>query len=349
MKAMNWKTSVLIVLIALGTISCGDDEDTPKGAFETGVLVVNEGNFLAANASISHYNISTEEVTDNIFFSNNASTTLGDVAQSAYVEGDVGFIVLNNSAKVEVVDANTFTTITTIDAMLPRYFTTYSGKGYLTEWVSFSDKGRVSVINLNDYSVETTIPTGFGAENIIEANGKLYVSNNFETTVSVIDPSLNEVVESITVRNAPGGFVLDAQGDLWLACGGGFNAEFAPLNNGALYKINTSDNSSTVIELGMNIPTKIAINQPKDALYFLSGNQVFKVATSATTAPSNPFITESTATSFYGVGVNPSTNVLYVGDSKGFQANGSVYRYNANGTSLGSFNSGIGPNGFVFK
>lgn len=351
MKHLKTITSKLLLAFAIPffLISCGDDEPVSKGAYENGVLILNEGNFGNGNGSISHFEVGTTTVTNNVF-QTITEAPLGDVAQSIFVDADKAYLVVNNSNKVEVVNSNTFKLDFTIDAALPRYMTSFSGKGYLTEWVSFSDPGRVSVINLSTGASESTITTGFGAENIIVANGNIYVSNNFQSDVSVINPATNQVTATINLTNAPGGFVIDKNDALWVICGGGYDANFSPLNNGAFYKINTSDNSiNSTIALEANVPVKIAINNAKDAIYYYSGSEVFKLGINDSAKPANAFITESTAVSFYGIGVNPSNDNIYVGDSKGFQANGAVYRYKSDGTSIDNFTVGIGPNGFAFR
>ena len=351
MKHLKTITTKLLLAIAIPffLISCGDNEPVIKGEFESGVLILNEGNFGTGNASVSHFNESNSTVTNNIFQTITESP-LGDVAQSIFVDADKAYVIVNNSNKVEVVNSNTFKLDFTIDAALPRYMTSFAGKGYLTEWVSFTESGRVSVIDLSTGASEATINTGFGAENIIVANGNIYVSNNFQSDVSVIDPTTNQVTTTIDLTNAPGGFVIDKNGALWVICGGGYDANFSPLNNGAFYKINTADNSiSSTVTLDTNVAVKIAINNAKDAIYYFIGNEVFKLGIDDSAKPTSAFITESTAVSFYGIGVNPSNDQIFVGDSKGFQANGSVYRYNADGTAIDNFTVGIGPNGFAFR
>ena len=334
-----------LLLVALAFLfSCGSDEELPKGDYESGVLILNEGNFESVNASVSHYNPSDQTVSNNIFHTV-TSATLGDVAQSIYVNNDQAFVVVNNSDKVEVANAHTFETEFTIDALLPRYITVYDGKGYLSEWVSFTDAGRVSVVNLSNGSIESSITVGFGAENIIEANGKIFVSNNFETTVSVIDPVSKSVSTTIGVGSSPGQMVLDNSGMIWLVCGGGWQQ-----NDGALYRIDPANNSVvTTIELEINVPTKIAINSSGQTLYYMAGTSVYSLGTAETTKPASSFVEISSATSLYGIGVDPSSGDVYIGDSKGFQGNGSVYRYSSDGTSIDEFSVGIGPNSFAFK
>ena len=150
--------SLLISVLLLTLAACKKDEPTPKGEFSTGVLVVNEGNFGNSDGSLSFYNTTTRVVQQNIFGLKNKGLALGDVVQSVRVESNLAFIVVNNSNKMVVTDANTMVSQYTITGLsLPRYFTTLNGKGYLTEWINFSDTGRVAVINLESKKVETTI------------------------------------------------------------------------------------------------------------------------------------------------------------------------------------------------
>ncbi len=343
--------SLLISVLLLTLAACKKDEPTPKGEFSTGVLVVNEGNFGNSDGSLSFYNTTTRVVQQNIFGLKNKGLALGDVVQSVRVESNLAFIVVNNSNKMVVTDANTMVSQYTITGLsLPRYFTTLNGKGYLTEWINFSDTGRVAVINLESKKVETTIATDFGAEDIIATNGKLYVSNNFSNTISVIDPLQNTVVHQFIVGSAPGAFALDKDNRIWVICGGGYDAQFNPLNDGALYRINSSgDGSDKSIPLSRNLVPKLAINKTRDKFYFFDSKNIYRVNITDTSFPGTGFIAEPTAVDFYGIGVDPLTDILYVGDSKAFVSSGIVYRYNSDGTAIDNFTAGRGPNGFVFR
>jgi len=75
------------------------------------------------------------------------------------IDGEFSYVVVNNSNKIEVVKANTFEAVHTIDGLsLPRYLTTLDGAGYVTEWVSFADPGRVTKIDLEDHTAGESIP-----------------------------------------------------------------------------------------------------------------------------------------------------------------------------------------------
>jgi YVTN family beta-propeller protein len=351
MKSLKFFILAAVSALAFTFSSCDDDEKKPKGEFQAGIFVVNEGNFQDADGSVSFINPSSGEVTQDLFGTVNGGRALGDVVQFMTVEGDFAYIVVNNSNKMEVVDANTFVASYTIeDLKLPRYFTTFNGKGYVTEWVSFSDPGRVSVVDLQSHTVTGTIVTDYGSEDIVAANGKLFVSNNFTNTVSVIDPVSTAVVKTIEVGNSPAEFVIDGQNKIWVACGGGYDQNFNPLNDGKLVQIDPA--SSTVmktIPLGINFSGKLAINNTGNQLFYYKGKSVYRLGTADTAPPSSALITESDAVSFYGIGIDPKTDVLYLADAKAFSGNGTAFTYNTSGTAIGSHAVGRGPNGFVFN
>lgn len=345
-----FKNYFLIALWALSLSlflsSCGGDDEKPAGEFSSGVFVVNEGSFGKSDGTVTHYNSSTGEVKQDIYGQKNNGLALGDIVQSLSFFDEEAYIVVNNDNKVEVAEDDTFEAEHTLRGVsLPRYFTTFNGKGYLTEWVNFTDKGRVAVVNLDTHTVETTIATDYGSENIIAASGKLFVSNNFTNTVSVINPSTNTVTTTLNVGSSPGEFVIDSENKLWVICGGDYN-----MNNGALYRINAVTNTvEKSIPLVINTSGRLAINQAKNQVYYIKGKNVYKVGIQETTAPAAAFITVTAAVGAYGIGVDPATDIIYVADAKGFVANGSVFRYKNDGTFIDEFAAGKGPNGFVFR
>lgn len=341
----------LIVITTCFAFSCDDDDKQPKGQYADGVFVVNEGAYTKANGSITFLTRANEPMQD-IFAAANNGLALGDVVQSMIIDDNAGYLVVNNSNKLEVVNAGTFESSYRIEGLrLPRYMTTEGGFGYLTEWVSFTDDGRVSVIDLDKHEVVDQITTGSGAENILEDDNLLYVSNNFSNTVSVIDIATREVIKTIEVAWAPGELLEDTNGKIWVLCGGSWGG-----NDGALVQIDPSRSKQPeaqsvlkTVELGMNVGfPKAAISVDGLSIFYFAGTKVYKFDVNGASPPSDALIDESAATNFYGIGVDPKTNILYVADDKAFSSAGTVFRYELTGTAIDNFASGIGPNGFAF-
>ena len=165
-----------------------------------------------------------------------------------------------------------------------------------------------------------------------------------------------EVIKTIEVGSGPGSLLIDSDDMIWVICAGGYDSEYNPLNNGKLVRLDPekSEDESAVsvvkeIELGTNLTAKAAMNKAMDSLFYYSGNSVYAVSTSANEAPASPLFTEANATGFYGIGVDPQDDLLYLADTKNFAGNGVVYRYTSSGVPVDNKVTGRGPNGFVFK
>ena len=116
MNKMTKKISVFM-LVCLSIISCKKEENTGGNIgtyLESGsAIVVNEGNFGSSNGSVSY--IDRNGVATNFIYENaNNGINLGDVIQSYTTVGTKGIICVNNSFKIEIVDARTFKRLATI-------------------------------------------------------------------------------------------------------------------------------------------------------------------------------------------------------------------------------------------
>ena len=327
--------------------SCQDDDSgntvtTPKGAYESGVLVVNEGNFQKGNGEISFINKQNKTVVDAVFLTEN-NRPLGDVVQSVTVNNDKAYVVVNNSNKIEIADANTFKSLGVINNLqLPRYMVVANNKGYVTEWVSFSGNGRVAVIDLATNAVTKTIAVGVLPEKLVTLNNKIYVVNSGENTVSVINPTSDAVEATVTVAASPNSLMIDANKKLWVLCGGAQNTP------GSLVRVNPATNTieaTLAFTSSTSSPTDLVANGAGNKMYYQYGGKVYQQDITATTLTATPFINRS----FYGIGVDPADNLIYGGDAGGFSAAGKVVRFNPSGAALDSFTVSIGPSEFVFK
>ncbi len=125
----------------------------------------------------------------------------GDVLPNPItIDGDNGYLVLNGSNKIEIIDDNTFKSKSTFtDKLLdkPRYLQVINGKAYISVWgpydANFSLTGSyVLVIDTKTLQVVTSIATDPGVENLLYNSKYLFASNNNfggSNTVSVIDPA----------------------------------------------------------------------------------------------------------------------------------------------------------------
>ena len=97
------------------------DNDLP-GSFKPGVFIINEGNIGWGNGSVSFFDFTELKVYNHLFQKAN-NRVLGDVPQSMFIMDNLGFIVVNNSGKIEVVNMDNFRSVNTITGLTsPRYF-----------------------------------------------------------------------------------------------------------------------------------------------------------------------------------------------------------------------------------
>ncbi len=361
MKNFITKFSYLIAFLTAATLftSCDEEIDEPTIPVvinTTGVFVMNEGTFGSGNSSISFLNVITNQMSNNVFESINGFP-LGDVGQSMTIHRGIGYLVVNNSQKIEVVNATDFTSIATITGFQsPRHMVGVGSKGYVCDWFA----NAVVIVDLNSNTITGSIPVGNGPEKAVVAGTKLFVVNvggfGSDSTVSVIDLNTDQVINTITVGVNPNSIVLDPIGKLWILCGGSTGPDYvggtADDTKGSLWKIN-SFNYDVEKQLNMgqfDHPVKLQLNKNTSDLFYLLGNDGYtgKIIRTNIVQPqvsTIPYINRS----FYGLGIDVNSGIIYGAYVPGFSQNGYVLRYNTSAVLIDSLETGIAPNGFTFQ
>lgn len=337
--------SILLWLIIFLLFSCKTEEDkkiTPlSNDSGVDVIILNEGNFGSGNASIDWYNSSNNKLYDHVFKSNNQNRPIGDVVQSMQIIGDKGYIVVNNSQKIEVVNLSDFKSIGSIQGLTsPRYILPINeSKAYVSDLYA----NAISVINLKDLVVEKTIPTNGWTEQMVRIEDSAYVCDLTNNQLLVLNLQTDSIIKRTQLIRQPGSMVKDKNNNLWVLCNGGFD-EMIP----RLYQINTSGDIIQVVNFD-NInqyPSNLLINEEKDHLFYFNDG-IFRMSITDKSLPSQPFI-EKNGRLFYGMGFHPSSSELYVADAIDYQQRGKVYRFDLEGNEIATFQAGIIPTGFIF-
>lgn len=353
------KLTKLLLMAFAGSllfVSCSDDDssNTPAGAYDNGVLILNQGGFGAGNATVSYIS-DAFALENNIFATNNANAVLGDTGQDIGLNNDFAYIVLNYSNKIEVVNRYTFVHVATITAGLtnPRYIAFTNGKGYVTNW---GDGGStsddfVAVIDLGTNTVTSTIAVAEGPERIVEENGKLYVSHKggygYGHTVTVINSSNNAVVTTINVGDVPSTMEVD-NGNLYvLNEGKPYYADSETSGSLSVISLATNTVTGTINFTNLVHPTNLVIEDRK--MYYTVDADIYTKSVSATTLPTAPLLTTEPQ-GVYGVySFAVANNHIYVGDAGDYASNGKVYVYSTTGTLEQTFTVGVIPAGFYFN
>ncbi len=347
MKKIKLSYVYILALLVIAS-ACKKDEEVPRGEFAVGVLVVNEGNFGDADGSIGFFSPSTETTLQDIYQKANDEVITGTF-QSIYTFDNKTYIIDQSGHKIVVVEAETFKYIATISTGLdvPRYMTIANGKGYVSNWGPYDANWQtpdsyIAVIDLANFNVLNTIDTDNGVEGMITVEGKVYAAASGSNKVHVIDAEKDEITDGFEVAGGPKLFAKDANGRLWVLCNlyGTSNLVKIDIINGKVLSTFEIASGATAIET----------NESGDKIYYMSApwnspSEIYVIENSATFAPQEPLISGD---NFYGLGVNPDDETIYVGRSNGAD-NGTIIRYNAEGTELDNFASGRFPNGFEFR
>lgn len=347
---------IFALSIVLLMNSCKKDDaseasppDTKNYTYGNGVFIVNEGAFGQGSASITFLNKEYNKLYNDVFFYAN-NRPLGDIAQSMEIFNGMGYIVVNNSGTIEVVNLNTFKSTATISNLAsPRYTLILNGsKGYITHLT----EAKISVFNPATNIVTHEISTGKSCENILYAEGKIFVTNwsNFfvpanNNTVQVIDAETDQLTASILVTKEPNSMVLDKDNKIWVLCSGGFMNEEIP----ALYRI---DPSTLTVEKKLEFPeiasnpNRLCIDGSGDSLYYLNSG-TYKMSIHANELPLAPYVFDQN-TFFYSLAIDPQNSMAYLSDALDFNQNGIVYRYRKGGQEYDQLSTGIVPGAFCF-
>jgi DNA-binding beta-propeller fold protein YncE len=347
--------SFVLSLLLLFLQSC-DDEPKPKGKYESGAIIVNEGGFGSANGTLTYFDVATGSVEQNIF-RNEGGAFAGDVVQSVTFSGEKGYVVINGDNKVEIVNGNTLERLETIESSdldKPRYVEVIGDKAYISVWGPYEDGGYalidsyVLVVDLTNNTVIKKIETDEGTENLLFGGTYLFASNhNFggSNSVAVIDPTSNTLVKHIELTSGPAGSVLDANGKLWVICTGDFGA-----SNGQLFRIHPSTLAvEESIDLNVNPDMDLAITPDKSNLIYSVGTSIYSIPISATVAPTDELFEATDVVFNYAMGVDPDSGNIWIADALNFATEGKVYVYTSSGAPVTSINAGISPTQVVFK
>jgi DNA-binding beta-propeller fold protein YncE len=328
-------------------------------AKQAGLFVINEGNFMYDNASLSYYLIDSMNVLNEVFSRTN-DVPLGDVALSMNIRDSLGYIVINNSSKIYVINTNTFEYRGKITGLVsPRYIHFVNDrKAYVSDLYARA----VSIVDLQNNEVTGIIDVDNGrreynqhpTEQFIPF-GEVVFTNcwSFDNQLLVIDTRTDRIADSIEVLRQPNSMVMDRFDRLWVLCDGGIEGSPYGREVPGLVRINAATRAieRTIYFNPDDVPSELVINGTGDTLYFIN-HGIYRQPVASTGEPEAIINSSSEGMSpggFYGLGIDPYTGEIYVADAIDFVRQGRVYRYSPTGLPVDTFKTGIVPGAFCFK
>ena len=341
---------IAIISIVLVVVSCERTDPGPVVTDQsqailagTGFFIINEGNFTRGNGSLSFLSIDSSKIYNNIFLAANGRST-GDIPFSMQIEGDTGYLVVNNSGKIEMIDLTTAKAIRTLTGLIsPRYIESVrQGTSYLSSLYSDS----VAIIDTDKLTIKGYINLGRKSEMIIAAGIKVYIASwSGDSAITVIDARNDMIIKTIMVTLEPESMALDSNGILWVLCSGGYMKDETP----ALISIDTATDRivSEFFFPKSSYPTSLKIDYSGDTLYY-TDNGIYKMSVLENELPSEPLI-QADNRIFYRVVSDLQNGDILVTDANDYQRKGFLLRYDAAGNLKQSWESGIIPGHIVFN
>lgn len=350
-----FKHLITLILIAMLIFIFGCEKD-PTGPDENGngnkklngAFIMNEGLYGQSNGSLSFYSFEENKVYNNIFKAAN-NRSLGDVVNSMTLHDTLGFIIVNNSNKIEVISTNTWKSVVTINlpaGSSPRHLVIDdNNRAYVTNLFANS----VSVINLNNYQIEKTIAVGANPEEIIIAQGKAYVANSGfgqANTVSVIDLSMLEVIKNIKVGDNPIYLEIDNDDEINVLCQGRWPSWTDTTDKGTDGGLYVIDPSADVVVDSLNLsghPAGLTLDGNGTG-FFIGSTGVVSYSTETNEIIDNQLISDI----FYDMEADPVTQQIFALDAVDFTQSGTLHIYDFQGNLQSSFTVGLIPGAVTF-
>ena len=346
-------------LVAASISSCSSDEPTPpppSSPTAQGLFIVNQGNFMYGNSTLTYYSPDNDEAQQEIFYRAN-DFRLGDLAQSMTIDYDTntGWIVVNNSQAVFAIDIDTYKEKGRITQGLvsPRYIHfVSSSKAYITQLYD----NRIAVVDPAQYKITgyITVPdmdvSNGSTEMMVQVGKYVYVNCwSYNNRIIRINTETDKVDGFVTTGKQPKAMTLDADMNIWAVTDGGYEGSPYGFENPTLLKLNTSTFTVDLtldMEKGANV-SSIVTNGDGTMIYWIC-NDVYGMPVTSTTLPEKPIVSAN-GNWLNGLTVDPERGDIYIADALDYMQPGRLLRYTSDGRYITDVPTGVIPGNFCWK
>ena len=344
--------ALLIAIIFLNSCSDDDDPKLPKGDYENGFFITNEGPFQNGSGTITF--VGDDGIVSQDIYKAVNGVDLGNIVSSMTLTDVNAYIIVNNSNRIVVANRYTMKSLTVIEGdniKLPKYMAVNGDTGYVSNWGDpfNSEDDFIAIIDLNTNTISGKIPVGEGPENLKIVNNKLFVTleggYSQNNQVVVINTSNNTVEANLTIGDVPNSIVSDGNGNVWVLCQG--NPSYATTETGgSLYKIKVNDLGITNFDFDSitDHPTSLAVDA-NELFYNLNG-KVYAFDVKSSNLPTESIV----GFDGYYYAMKANNGELYATDAKDYASEGTLNIFDINsGTLLETIKTGIIPGDIIFQ
>ncbi|MDZ7737850.1 MAG: YncE family protein [Bacteroidales bacterium] len=281
---MNKIAAYILLIILLALSSCMKDDELWDRDTESisgspgGLFIVNEGNFMYNNASLSYYDTESRKVYNDIFFNTNG-LPLGDVASSMTIKDGLAWIVLNNSGKINIMNTSSFEYTGKVTGLTsPRHIHFISdSKAYVSDLyaqaITIVDPRSKEISGYIDVSNNASPYGQHPTEQMVSYGRYVFVSCwSYDNKILVIDSNTDKLIDSIEVLIQPRSMVIDRFSKIWVLSDGGYEGSPYGYEAPGLIKIDAELRTVEQVwrfETGDN-PASLALNGGSDTLFYIN-------------------------------------------------------------------------------
>jgi len=309
-----------------------------------GLFVVNEGTFSYGNASLHYLNLENDSLnTHEDVFKLANNRPLGDIFQSMCIIDNLAWLIVNNSGKIEVINPNTFKTVTTIKGLRsPRFVKEIpTGKVYVTDLYANS----ISIIDTKTFTKTGQISCPGWTEELILIKEEVWISNHNRNYVYVVNALSDKITDSVEVAYGGSSILEGKDGHVYLLCSGDYTVS----KTGGLFCIDPKTKKIIKKWLFNKIdfnPTNLKENPAGDSLYFIQQG-IYGFPNHLNSLPSKPMIIQNSGTNFYSLHIEIKTGKLFVSNAKDFVSRGEVLIFSKKGILEKTYKVGVVPSNFL--
>uniref|UniRef100_UPI0040475CA6 YncE family protein n=1 Tax=Algoriphagus sp. TaxID=1872435 RepID=UPI0040475CA6 len=345
------KAFLPIFLLALAFSACDPTTDErPLGAYDTGILIMNEGAFGANDGEVTHLNPSTGTLTLSVFEKANGRPFAG-LLEDLVLEEDRLYLVAN-TGKVEVVQPGDFKSIGAIEKDLdqPRSVAIARGKLFISDYGPYdanynTPSSYVAVVQgLDGGVVKKKIPVSSKPEDLYAFGSYVFVAASEGKKVEVLDANAELPFKTLDMPGQPVQF-FELNGDLWVFCYDAQKVYFFSISKSGL-------SQKEIRSFPIAQATGRIAKGDADTFYVLtsSGWPDYQDGISVVSVGTGVLVSDwKKGSGFYGIGYDSDRQQVYLANAQGFQGNGEVVVYQQSGAEITKLTVGRGPSGFLFR